>query len=100
MKILEGAVVVGFFVAANVVAAGVVLVLGTMLNLAAPSWHSPWPWLVVGAAGALAAYLFLKGAMRCAAEWSIAAQRNPKKGLQSPRGPARRIGRPHGHELE
>lgn len=78
--LLQGAVIVGFFLAANIVAAGVVLVLGRLLQAIAPGWSSPWPWLLICAAGAIAAYLFLKGAM------FFAAERNPHKGLQSGAG--------------
>ncbi len=78
---MKGALaLIGLFVAANVVAAGVVQVLGQMLQAAGPASSSPWPWLVIGAAGAVAAYLFLKGAL------FFAAERNPYKGLQSGAG--------------
>ena len=77
--VLQAAVVVAFFLAANVVAAGVALVLGMVL-LATPAASSPFAWLVVGIAAALAAYLFLKGAM------FFAAERNPYKGLKSGTG--------------
>ena len=91
--LFQGAVVAAFFFAANVVAAGVVLVLGKMLQAIAPAWHSPWPWILICAAGALAAFLFLRGAMLYAAERSRtttrrinAAKPDPLKGLQSAAG--------------
>ena len=55
--------VLGIFLAANVVAAGVVLVLGLIFQTIIPGWSSPWPWFVIGGAGAIAAYLFAKGAL-------------------------------------
>lgn len=80
MKALQALVLICLFLAANVVAAGVVLVLGQMLQAMAPTWRSPWPWLLIGGAGAAAAYLFLKGAL------FFAADRDPYKGLQSVSG--------------
>lgn len=62
---LQGAVLIAFFVAANVVAAGVVLVLGLIFK---PPTDTAWPWIFICAAGAIAAYLFLKGAAICASE--------------------------------
>lgn len=59
----QGALVVGFMVAANVVAAGVWLVLGGILQKMAPGIEAPWPWILIGAAAAIAAFLFLRGAM-------------------------------------
>lgn len=70
MKSLAGAaVILILFLLANVVAAGVVLVLGQALQAIAPGWESPWPWLVIGAAGAVTAYLFLKAALRSIPRW-------------------------------
>lgn len=60
---VQGLVVVVVFIACNVVAAGVVLVLGTILQQAAPGWDSPWPWFVICAFAAIAAILFLQGAI-------------------------------------
>lgn len=85
MRFLEGAIVAGVFIASNVVAAGVVLVLGMMLKLS-PVADSPWPWLVVGILGALAAYVFLKGAMLYDLHRRFFGWRNPNKGLQSGAG--------------
>ena len=83
----KGLVVIALLIAANVVAAGVVLVLGKGLQAVAPALHSPWLWLAVGAAGAFAAYFFLRGAMRVAAWRPFVGFADPKKGLKSiPRG--------------
>lgn len=68
IKFLEGAVLVGAFIATNIVAAGVVLVLGLMYQAAVPNWISPLPWILICAAGALAAFVFLRGLMLFAAE--------------------------------
>lgn len=94
MRILvQGVAIVGLFVAANGVAAGVVLVLGLAVRAIAPSWYSPWPWLVIGVAGAGAAYFFLKGIMFFAAERAARGRRrlfvaatDPNKGLESASG--------------
>lgn len=59
----QGAVIVGFLFAANVVAGGVWIVLGGIVQKIFPGIESPWPWLFVGAAAAIAAFLFLRGAM-------------------------------------
>ena len=80
---LEGAVVAAFFIASNVVAAGVVLALGKGLQAVAPAWHSPWPWLAVGAAGALAAYHFLRGVMALTARRHLLGSADPNEGLES-----------------
>ena len=64
---LQGLVLVGIFVATNVVGAGVILVLGQIWQRAIPGWGSPWPWFVIGGAGALAAFCFLRGALFYAA---------------------------------
>jgi uncharacterized protein (DUF983 family) len=66
--LLQGTILATLFVAANVVGAGVVLVLGLMLQALAPTWQSPWPWFVVCAAGVGAALTFLKGALVYAQE--------------------------------
>jgi hypothetical protein len=91
--IAQGLIVIGLLVAANVVAAGVVLVLGRSLLAIDASWTAPWPWLLIGALGAGAAYLFLKGTMLFVAERAASAQRrlcvaneNPNKGLESASG--------------
>lgn len=60
---LEGAVVIAFFLAANVVAAGVWTVLGGIVQRLFPGLEAPWPWFIIGIAAALAAFLFLRGAM-------------------------------------
>jgi hypothetical protein len=52
---------VGLFLGANVVAAGVVQVLGRILQDLVPGLESPWPWFVIGGAGAFAAFLFVRG---------------------------------------
>jgi hypothetical protein len=80
---LQGAVVAAFLIASNVIAAGVVLALGKGLQFVAPAWYSPWPWLAVCAAGALAAYLFLLGVMRGAARRHLFEFADPNKGLKS-----------------
>lgn len=56
--------VAGLFVAANVVAAGVMLVTGSALEMLiqAPA-AKPWLMYAAGAAGAAAAVIFLRGAM-------------------------------------
>lgn len=77
--VLQGAVVVAFFIAANVVAAGVALVLGLLL-LKTPAASSPWAWLLVGIAAALAAYLFVKGAAFSAAERARLQCRSGRRG--------------------
>jgi len=54
----------GVFVAANVVAAGTMLVTGGALQMLLPfPAADPWIMYAAGAAGALAAVLFLRGAM-------------------------------------
>jgi hypothetical protein len=60
-KLLEGLILIGVFVAANVVAAGVMLVLGQVIQAIAPACDSPWPWFMTGTAGVFAALVFLKG---------------------------------------
>ncbi len=60
---LEGAVVVAFLLAANIVGAGVIQVLGGILQRVLPGLESPWPWFLICAAAAIAAFLFLRGAM-------------------------------------
>lgn len=57
----------GLFAAANVVAAGVMLVLGQALTSLVPA-HGASVWLlyIAGAAGALAAIAFLRGVMAAA----------------------------------
>lgn len=59
----QGLALVGLFLGANVVAAGVVQVLGQILQKMVPGLESPWPWFVIGGAGAFAAYLFIRGAI-------------------------------------
>ena len=57
-------VMAGLFIAANVVAAGVMLVLGQMLQRFFPAQDATvWIMYAAGAAGAFAAVLFLRGAM-------------------------------------
>ena len=55
----------GILVAANVVAAGVTLLLGQIVNSVSPNAMSTlvWPWFIAGGAGAIAAVLFFRGAM-------------------------------------
>ena len=67
----------GLFAAANVVAAGVMLVLGGTLQGFFPSQDAaPWIMYAAGAAGALAAVLFLRGAMAAAPlRWKIENRR-------------------------
>jgi nitroreductase len=77
---LQGAVLATMFVAANVVGAGVVLVLGLMLQAIAPAWQSPWPWFVVCAAGVGAALTFLKGALVYAQERARVQCRSDHRG--------------------
>lgn len=63
-SLLAWVVLASLFVAANVVAAGVMLVLGRALQMLLPSdAAAPWIMYAAGAAGALAAVLFLRGAM-------------------------------------
>ena len=80
MRLLSGIVLVAVFLAANVVAAGVVLVLGGLLRRAPALDGSPWAWMAVLAAGAFAAVIFLRGAM------SFCGRRDPNKGLESAHG--------------
>lgn len=82
-SLLQGAVVASFLIAANLVAAGVVLAMGKGLQALAPAWHSPWPWLAVGAAGALAAYFFLLGVMRVSSRRHSFGSADPNEGLES-----------------
>jgi hypothetical protein len=57
-------VMAGLFVAANVVAAGTMLVLGRALEMLLPYEDATvWIMYAAGAAGALAAVCFLRGAM-------------------------------------
>jgi len=62
---LTWCVVAGLFAFANVVAAGVMLILGQIVNAVSPGAMSTlvWPWFLAGGAGVLAAILFLRGAM-------------------------------------
>ncbi len=76
----QALVVMGFFVAANVVAAGVILVLGMAMQRAAPALESPLAWIIICAGGALAAYLFLKGAIICAGERARLQCRSGRRG--------------------
>ena len=59
----QGLALVGLFLAANVVAAGVMLFLGRSFQNIAPGVESPWPWFLIGIAGVLAGYCFLRGAL-------------------------------------
>lgn len=63
--LLNWCLMAGIFAGANVVAAGVILILGQAVNKASPGAMNElvWPWFVVGALGVLAAILFLRGAM-------------------------------------
>ena len=65
------------FVAANVVAAGVMLILGGTLQGFFPSQDATvWIMYAAGAAGAFAAVLFLRGAMAAAPlRWKIEYRR-------------------------
>ena len=67
----------GLFAAANVVAAGVMLVLGRALQDFFPSQDATvWIMYAAGAAGAVAAVLFLRGAMAAAPlRWKIEYRR-------------------------
>ena len=67
----------GLFAAANVVAAGVMLVLGLALQGFFPSQDATvWIMYAAGAAGAVAAVLFLRGAMAAAPlRWKIEYRR-------------------------
>ena len=57
----------GLFAAANVVAAGVMLVLGRALQMLFPDPAATVPTMyLAGAAGAIAAILFLRGALAAA----------------------------------
>jgi len=61
---LAWVVIASLFAAANVVAAGVMLVLGRALQDFFPSQDATvWIMYAAGAAGALAAVLFLRGAL-------------------------------------
>jgi len=71
---------VAMFLGANVVAAGVIQVLGQILQGLLPGWESPWPWFVIGGAGAFAAYLFIRGAMVYLAGGSLIQWRPGRRG--------------------
>ena len=80
---LQGVVLISLFVMANVVAAGVILVLGKTLQAVAPTWTSPWPWLLICWAGALAAIGFVRWTMLFAERGqSFFGLRDPHKGLE------------------
>lgn len=66
-KALAWVAVSGLFVAANVVAAGVMLVTGRALQMLIPAPGAEvWIMYAAGAAGALAAIAFLRGALAAA----------------------------------
>lgn len=58
---LQGTLVAAIFLAANVVGAGVMQVLGQAWLKAVPNSESIWPWFVIGLAGVGAAWFFLAG---------------------------------------
>jgi predicted lysophospholipase L1 biosynthesis ABC-type transport system permease subunit len=69
--VLSWCLMAGLFAAANVVAAGVTLILGQAVNSLSPGAMASlvWPWFIAGGAGAIAAVLFLRGAMAEARPW-------------------------------
>lgn len=79
---IRGLIVLALFVAANLLAAGVVLGLGLALQAIAPMWISPLPWVAIGAASIAAAVLFLKHAV-LAPRVFLVDRVNPNKGLNS-----------------
>lgn len=69
--VLTWLLVAGILAFANVVAAGVMMILGGLVNKVSPdAMHElVWPWFIVGLLGVLAAILFLRGAMLEARPW-------------------------------
>ncbi len=63
------AVVLALFLAANIVAAAIVLGLGLLFRALAPGSSSPWPWVVICGAAAIAAYYFLKWSLKAVPAW-------------------------------
>lgn len=75
MRVLVGGLaVLGLLVLANLVAAGVMLSGGFLLQLLLPGWASPWPWLAVCVAGVGASVLFLRSCLLAPA-WIRARRR-------------------------
>lgn len=60
---MQGLALILIFAFANVVAAGVWQVLVLLLHKMAPQLSSPWPFLLIGGLAAVAAVLFVRGAM-------------------------------------
>lgn len=82
MKLLQGLVVVAVLVAANVVAAGVFLVLGPLVPRGDVT-VAVAGMAVVGVIAVACALLFLKGAMVSAARGFSFGKQDPYKGLES-----------------
>lgn len=65
--LLAGVAIVAVLLAANVVAAGVLALLGGLVKDIAPAAGSQgWPWMLVGAAAIGATLMFLRGTIHTA----------------------------------